>query len=370
MSKNRCILNFSLLTVSIILSLMVLEVGFRVLAYVHDRNSLTAEALTRASRIKGKKAGLGRIIKLSEHESIIYELLPDLDVIFRNADMTTSPQGFRDRSYPIQKGKGVIRIVGLGDSVMFGWGVGDSEVYLTILEQRLNERYAEKRWEVINTAVPGYNSVMELETLRYRGLPYSPDLVMIQIVGNDTDLPNFIREKSDYLALDKSFLIVFVKDRLKTEKHKFDISMTGLKQTPEIKDAFGNIRFIHDPSDVPEQYRHMVGKDAVIASLKQLQRLSVQQGFDVVVIIDRNIDGGLGVAMRDVFDSLGFIVFDITNTLNEYLGSHGISRYRGSVLTISERDLHPTALAHRLIAEDILEKMSKHGIINSLVSPG
>jgi hypothetical protein len=35
-----------------------------------------------------------------------------------------------------------------------------------VLERRLNGEMGAARWEIVNTAVPGYNPVMEVATLR------------------------------------------------------------------------------------------------------------------------------------------------------------------------------------------------------------
>ena len=44
---------------------------------------------------------------------------------------------------------------------MFGWGVGEGEPYLEIVERRLNERAQPgRRYEVLNFAAPGYNIVI------------------------------------------------------------------------------------------------------------------------------------------------------------------------------------------------------------------
>ena len=73
----------------------------------------------------------------------------------------TSSQGFRDREYAAAKASGSYRVLGVGDSLMFGWGVDEGRDYLSVLERRLEREHPERSWEVINTAVPGYNTVME-----------------------------------------------------------------------------------------------------------------------------------------------------------------------------------------------------------------
>jgi hypothetical protein len=80
--------------------------------------------------------------------------MPNLTVTFLNQTVTINANGFRGDSIPIAKNPRSIRIIGIGDSVMFGWGVKDEETYLAILSRMLNLRYPECSWEIINMALP------------------------------------------------------------------------------------------------------------------------------------------------------------------------------------------------------------------------
>ena len=53
----------------------------------------------------------------------------------------------------------------------------------------LNAAYPQKTWEIINTGVPGYNTVMEVATMRAKGLALEPDIVILNVVTNDLNLP-------------------------------------------------------------------------------------------------------------------------------------------------------------------------------------
>ena len=102
--------------------------------------------------------------------------MPNLSVVIpykllkKNTPVTTNPDGFRGKSIPLHKSSQSIRIVGIGDSCMFGWGVKDEEVYLSILSEPPNSNHPEYSWEIINMAVIGYNTVMEVETLKEKGI--------------------------------------------------------------------------------------------------------------------------------------------------------------------------------------------------------
>jgi len=92
--------------------------------------------------------------------------------------------------YTVKKSINTVRIVTLGDSHMFGWGVAEKEMYTNVLENMLNSKFPEKKWEIINTAVPGYNTYMEVETLKRKAIMYSPDIVIMEY-GNLKILETF-----------------------------------------------------------------------------------------------------------------------------------------------------------------------------------
>ncbi len=91
--------------------------------------------------------------------------------------------GFRDRDRTVAKPAGTTRTLCLGDSYTWGWGLDADVAYPRRLEDLLAARGL--RAEVINTGVPGYNTVQCLLYLRERGFAYEPDVVVYQASVND-----------------------------------------------------------------------------------------------------------------------------------------------------------------------------------------
>ena len=88
---------------------------------------------------------LGHLLQLDQNDRVVYVARPGLDgVLYAGAPLSTNGHGFRGREVAHAKPPGVVRIVGLGDSVMFGQGVADDETYLAILEAELNARHPER----------------------------------------------------------------------------------------------------------------------------------------------------------------------------------------------------------------------------------
>ena len=93
--------------------------------------------------------------------------------------------GWRDHEHPVAKPEGTLRILGLGDSYLWGQGVHHDDRVLELLEGKLVQTHPGV--ETLNTARPGVNTWWQATTLRARGLDYDPDLVILFFVLNDVE---------------------------------------------------------------------------------------------------------------------------------------------------------------------------------------
>ncbi len=94
-------------------------------------------------------------------------------------EVAISAQGLRDREYAQPKPAGVRRVLVLGDSLGFGFGVEQQESFSERLEAELCGV------EVINASVSGYSTDQELLWFEREGWRYEPDLVVLLLTGND-----------------------------------------------------------------------------------------------------------------------------------------------------------------------------------------
>ena len=103
------------------------EVFLRVAtARTQAKNAAALDTLfTERPEMNQAVATLPDLLRGSDYAEMVYELRPDLSVEFMGATVTTDANGFRNPAPSIRKAPGVFRIVGLGDSSMFGWGVHD-----------------------------------------------------------------------------------------------------------------------------------------------------------------------------------------------------------------------------------------------------
>jgi len=109
---------------------------------------------------------------------IMYELAPDLDLIFQRVRVQTNSFGMRDAETSLQKKPGIYRIALLGDSFAFGWGV---EAHQTFAAELNRSDYA-----VYNLGIPADTWKEYHMRLKWaeRTLP-RPDLILVATYDND-----------------------------------------------------------------------------------------------------------------------------------------------------------------------------------------
>lgn len=91
--------------------------------------------------------------------------------------------GLRDREYATEK-HGLYRIVVLGDSLTFGWGVEKPETFEEILERELGRI---RPTEVLNFGTGNYNTDQQVRLFLERGVKYDPDRVLLFYFINDAE---------------------------------------------------------------------------------------------------------------------------------------------------------------------------------------
>lgn len=362
------LINIFLLLCSLLLTLSLVEMVFRYKAYVFDKNLFDfSTKVDWPKPPKKARVGLAPMVKSSSNKNIIYELKPLLDVYFVGAPTQTNSLGFRDNDHEYEKREGVVRIVGLGDSVMFGQGVPQNKDYLSVLETYLNDNCSEGSgliWEVINMAVPGYNTVMEVETLKDKGLAYKPDVVILGYVGNDINLPNFIRNTRNYWGLSHSFAIEYIKDRLKNGPKSFK-DINSLKKNMDIPDPFVYMYGKVSQSDqyIPQEYRKMTGKDAVISKLHELRSLSIGNGFKVVLLLVSFTKTNNFIFIEEEARKLGFEIVTTYEDFEPIIKEHNISKILGSKLAVSIVDNHPSAYSQKIIGSRLFKHLKPYGCL-------
>jgi lysophospholipase L1-like esterase len=99
--------------------------------------------------------------------------------------VTVNSNGFRGRETAIPKPPGRFRVVLVGDSVTFGWGVADDETFGARLEKLLHDQWSGAEIDVVNLAVGGYDTRQEVTLLERNLERLEPDLVLVGFYSND-----------------------------------------------------------------------------------------------------------------------------------------------------------------------------------------
>lgn len=137
---------------------------------------------------------VGYILQILQQDpKLFWRQRANLDVTFHETKVRTNSLGLRNREITTKKDKDTFRIVCLGASPTFGWGVNQEETYPSLLEKLLREKYKSENIEVINAGVIGYSSHQGLNFLEKEIVKLSPDLITVSYVINDVDKHRFYR---------------------------------------------------------------------------------------------------------------------------------------------------------------------------------
>ncbi len=348
-----------LLAGSLVLVSAALEGVMRVIVSREDNR--IERLASRQRPPEGAELSLGDIIRVNGNDRLVYDLLPGARGRFLGKAFTINSLGMRDRERQIRKEPGTFRILVLGDSHTFGWGVEQDEPYPAVLEGLLNEAGAGCRFEVWNLGVPGYNAVMEVERFATVADAWAPDLVVINYVHNDMDLPNFLAVRPDPWDLRRSYLLEMVKRRVKILLGR-EITPWGLVGA----DADIHGRYVFSPEKVPERWRPLAGWENMTGAYRRLARLAGEKGIPALLLFNwddyrarlagRANDARPGV-VRDLATAMaaeGYRVVDVQERAVGYLKQHNLP---ASAVWITPKDSHTNAVRHRLVAEELRDRI-------------
>ncbi len=115
-----------------------------------------------------------------------HEHVPGGEAHLMGVDVTINSHGQRDREFDKARAPGVKRIMMLGDSLTFGWGVPQDQTAAKHLENQLAAEGGDT-WEVINTGVGNTNTAMQVAYFLTQGIEFQPDVVVLNYFINDAE---------------------------------------------------------------------------------------------------------------------------------------------------------------------------------------
>ena len=114
---------------------------------------------------------------------IFYTHKPGLDRVAFGVDLSTNSVGFRGPEWDTEKAAATYRIVLIGDSHAFGFGVPYKESVGEVLADILGD-LGSRQVQVLNFGVNGYNSQQEFAVFQQYAFRFDPDLIEDDIQAN------------------------------------------------------------------------------------------------------------------------------------------------------------------------------------------
>jgi lysophospholipase L1-like esterase len=118
-------------------------------------------------------------------EDLGWRLRPNTVDEWKGITVRINGKGLRGPELAYEKPAGKTRILYLGDSVTFGFGLQDYAQSFPYAVEPMLEKVFGTDVETINAGVGGYSPWQELVYLRKEGIRYAPDLVVVGFVLND-----------------------------------------------------------------------------------------------------------------------------------------------------------------------------------------
>jgi hypothetical protein len=112
-----------------------------------------------------------------------YDGVPGRAQLFLNSYIKLNSQGDRSPEYPFKKPANIKRVITIGDSQAWGYGVADNETIRSRLEVSLNSN--QNQYQVINQGVSGYGTDQAFLKYLLKGARYDPDFVVLIVFDND-----------------------------------------------------------------------------------------------------------------------------------------------------------------------------------------
>lgn len=315
-----------------------------------------------------------------EAKYVLYKMKPSVSIQIVNTmnlkeiqkgitvNIKSNSEGFRTKEISPQKRKNNYRIILLGDSTTFGWGVNQDERFSFFLEKKLNTLQKSIQYEVINFGIPGYTSFHGKAVFDHHALKYSPDLIILTFGANDgRPIPKRVKmmlRKKPGIEKIKYFLWNFETYKLfrKILLSLFNPleKMQNRKKAKEPMEAFVTLKEYYQNLEYIIKKGKAKGIDFILLGIccpiDYLARMSVLGKRQGVITIDgmyKLIQAIPMVREKETFNKL------IKYYQNLY-GEKILKEKR--ILYVTNDTCHPNVIGHQIIAEILFEKIRQKNI--------
>jgi len=349
------------ITFGILLTLIGVEIALRV-NYYRAMGSGLASLHTRVPSNPNQNLWLRDILLPAEEPDLWYVPKPHVIGTFFGSLIRLNEIGLRerDRISVDPKPPGVTRVLAVGDSVTFGWGVAAHETYPVWLMQGLNAcSPLNEMYEVINFGVPTFTARQEYLFFLKHCDALKPDVILWQYELNDTLPPSFMLHTNAPIPKDPFLLRVLRGGR--TGLLPYDLAASIDASLIQKEDPGP---FYIDPKHVPEEFRPHVGWNALVEAYRGMSAWCRERNIPLIVILpahevhrshpDRHFDPDYD-KIKTLCAELKIPVIDTYPLMLEIAKRENL---KSSDLAVRfPFDLHPNARRHKIMAQAILDRL-------------
>lgn len=178
---RRLALRIALLTAAPVLCFAIAAAALEIVEFVRNPRGYAGRPTVRSIAARDDiSPSVGACFR--DDPILPFALIPGQYPI-RNGTVTINSLGYRGREFARTRTPGMLRILFVGDSFTFGYGVDDNETLPRCVERALDDAFASV--EVINAGFHGYAPAHYELYLRTEGYALEPDVIVPVLYGGN-----------------------------------------------------------------------------------------------------------------------------------------------------------------------------------------
>jgi lysophospholipase L1-like esterase len=312
--------------------------------------------------------------------------LPNLATKFGGVPITINSRGWRDTEHVFAKPEDLTRIMVVGDSVAFGYGVELHDMFSKVLEREVNGQGA-ARYEVMTFGGAGGNTYAQKKIIADNVPLYNPDWVVIAFNLNDI-LPDRTKKQSAFSGgsgnsvvramnrarrnLDATFrgrshLYFLFRERSKVLLRRFGVASPAMIPLPafELEDDRSASAW-HDTSAALVEIAGELQKQGIPLLLVILP-VDIQMSSEVAAMYrqqfgfrfaDSLIDGLPQRMIAEFARRHGIACVDLLPAFRRRSGENVFFRVHGGIVDWN----HPNRTGHRIIGEELASALKTFAV--------